>query len=208
MVVVAALDVGSAGRTGWWRDSLNEPPTQGHNVDDLCDGPRERSDRRAFCALGFEAPQWVPFAGEATELGRARPNERQAWSAGAGATVLAYAIQQATYVLHRIALGTGDSRPVATLNPSELLDGTARLLVWEAFVSGRAKDRASLDPHVSDARAAAQYTRRWKDGDLRSDLGPTQSISLAGLALLVAELSRDPSILRSAPIVVRAPDLP
>lgn len=91
-------------------------------------------------ALGFEAPLWMPYATEESQLGRARPNEHSSWSAAAGATVLAYGIQQMTYVLHRIASGTRQEPPTVSLDPSELQDGVAQLLVWEAFVSGRAKD--------------------------------------------------------------------
>jgi hypothetical protein len=32
--------------------------------------------------------------------------------------------------------------------------GDADLLVWEAFVSGKAKNRKAVDPHVDDARRA------------------------------------------------------
>lgn len=208
VVVVAALDVGSAARTGWWRSPLDGPSTQGRNVDEFCAELVHDLVKGRPVALGFEAPLWVPYAREAAQLGRARPNERQAWSAGAGATVLTYGLQQATYVLHRLASRTRHDPPTATLDPAELRDGKAQLLIWEAFVSGPAKDRAALEPHVSDARAAGQeFIRRWRLGSLCSDLGEADPISLAGMALVVTGLSEDIAVLATAPIVVRAPDL-
>jgi hypothetical protein len=207
VLVVAAVDVGSATKTGWWRSPLCGPSTEGRNVDELCSELAEDLLRGSVVALGFEAPLWIPYAGEAARLGKARPGEHPSWSAGAGATVLAYGIQQMTYVLHRLAVATSQAPPTATLEPHELRGGTAQLLVWEAFVCGHAKDRSAVEPHISDARAAGQeFTRRWRTGSVASDLGDVDPISLAGLALVRTGLRADLNILRSAPIVVRAPD--
>lgn len=208
MLVVAALDVGSAARTGWWRSHLDGGATQGRNVDELCAELVQDLIAGSPVALGFEAPLWMPYATVATQLGRARPNERLAWSAGAGATVLTYGIQQMTYVLHRLASATNHDPPTATLDPRELHDGSAQLLVWEAFVSGRAKDRSAVEPHISDARAAGQeFISRWRAGRWQSDLGDARPISLAGLALVLTGLRDDLAVLATAPVVVRAPDL-
>jgi hypothetical protein len=81
--------------------------------------------------------------------------------------------------------------------------------VWEAFVSGKAKDPSADQPHISDARAAAiEFRRRWDIGDLTSDLGQEAAIAVAGLALIVAGLASSLEVLTTAPVVVRAPDLP
>ena len=141
-------------------------------------------------------------------LGKARPDEHPSWSAGAGATVLASGIQQMTYVLHRLAAETNEHPPATTLNPAELRSGDAQLLIWEAFVSGRAKNRSAAEPHISDARAAGQeFVRRWQSGSIHSDLGDADAISLAGLALVLSGLRTDLGVLATAPIVVRAPAL-
>ena len=209
MLVVAVLDVGSAAKTGWWRSPLAGPATEGGSVDELCGDLAEDLLSANAVALGFEAPLWVPYADAAAQVGKARPGEHPSWSAGAGATVLAYGIQQMTYVLHRLAAATNHAPPIATLDPHELRVGTAQLLVWEAFVSGRAKDRSALEPHISDARAAGQeFTRRWHTNSVTSDLGDVDAISLAGLALLLTGLRADLGVLASAPIVVCAPDRP
>jgi hypothetical protein len=209
VLVVAVLDVGSATRTGWWRSPLAGPSTEGRNVDELCAELADDLFSGNAVAVGFEAPLWVPYANDATQLGKARPGEHPSWSAGAGATVLAYGIQQMTYVLHRLAVATSQAPPPATLDPHELRVGTAQLLVWEAFVSGRGKDRTALEPHISDARAAGQeFSRRWATGSVASDLDDVDTISIAGLALVLTGLRVDLGALSSAPIVVHAPDRP
>jgi hypothetical protein len=120
-------------------------------------------------ALGFEAPLWIPYAHEAARLGKARPDEHPSWSAGAGATVLASGLRQMMYVLHRLVAETNEHPPAATLDPDELRSGDAQLLIWEAFVSGRAKDRGAAQPHISDARAAGrEFARRWRSGSVRT----------------------------------------
>lgn len=120
--------------------------------------------------------------------------------------MLSYGIQQATYVLYRLATSGGPA-PATTLVPDDLRAGRAQLLIWEAFVSGKAKDRAADDPHISDARAAAmEFCRRWDAGRILSDLGPTRAISIAGLGLYVSGLTSDPAMLVVAPIVVIPPD--
>ncbi len=208
MVVVAVLDVGSAARTGWWRSPFDGPPTEGRHVDALCSELIRDLGGGGAVALGFEAPLWMPYAHKAARLGKARPDEHPSWSAGAGATVLASGIQQMTYVLHRLAAETNEHPPAATLNPAELRSGDAQLLIWEAFVSGRAKDRSAAEPHISDARAAGQeFVRRWQSDSIRSDLGDADAISLAGLALVLSGLRTDLGVLAIAPIVVRAPAL-
>ena len=71
-----------------------------------------------------------------------------------------------------------------------------------------AKDRLADNPHVSDARAAGQeFSRRWRSGSIHSDLGDTDTISLAGLALAVTGLRTELGVLATAPLVVRAQDL-
>lgn len=88
-MVVAALDVGSAAKTGWWRSPIDGPSTEGRNVAELCAQlVRDLTDGNDV-ALGFEAPLWVPFAKEIESLGKGRPDEPRAWRASAGATVLA-----------------------------------------------------------------------------------------------------------------------
>lgn len=208
MVVVAVLDVGSAARTGWWRSPLDGTPTEGRDVDVLCSELVVDLLSGDAVALGFEAPLWIPYAYEAARLGKARPREHPAWSAGAGATVLASGLQQMTYVLHRLLTETNEHPPSATLDPDELRSGDAQLLIWEAFVSGRAKDRSAAEPHISDARAAGrEFARRWQNGSVASDLGEADPISLAGLALVLSGLRTDLGVLATAPIIVRAPAL-
>lgn len=206
-LVVAALHVGSRLRTGWWRNAGTDTGSGGTDIDALCATLTDDLAAGADLALGFEAPLSVPIANSAADLGKARVGEPLPWSAGAGATVCTYGIQQAAYVLRQLA-SDWPAGAAVTLDPEELRSGAARLLVWEAFVSGRAKDATAAQPHVADAMAAVnEFRRRWDRGAITSDITIDAAISVAGLALHVADLTNEVSLLRSAPVVVRAPDL-
>jgi hypothetical protein len=39
-----------------------------------------------------------------------------------------------------------------------VLDGNADVVVWEAFVTGKSKDRGALDGHVLDAQGSRRRT--------------------------------------------------
>jgi hypothetical protein len=184
VLVVAVLDVGSATRTGWWRSPLAGPSTEGRNVDELCAELADDLFSGNAVAVGFEAPLWVPYANDATQLGKARPGEHPSWSAGAGATVLAYGIQQMTYVLHRLAVAP----PPATLDPHELRVGTAQLLVWEAFVSGRGRTE-QLSNHTS-----ATHEPPGRSSPADGPLAPSHLISTTWTrSALLASLSCSPA---------------
>jgi hypothetical protein len=205
--VVAAIDVGKVVNIGWWRAAATTPPAGRHDLDELCDILADDLRRERHVALGFEAPLWVPMATTTFELGRQRPGEgTRSWGASAGAAVLACVLQQSVYVLSRIASATGPIQ--ATVDPLMWLGGSASLLVWEAFVSDMAKDRTTLDPHVSDARAAVQeFERRVAVGELVSDLGGENAVSIAGTALVIAGLTNDLSVHTRPTIVIKAPSL-
>jgi hypothetical protein len=205
--VVAAIDVGKVANVGWWRAG-GTAPQGGRDLDELCDRLIDDlvSERRV--ALGFEAPLWVPLAKTTSELGQQRPGEgTRSWGAGAGAAVLACALQQSVYVLRRISAGVGSTR--VTVDPTVWLAGAAALLVWEAFVTGAAKDHAAAEPHISDARAAVtEFARRAEIGELSSDLVGEDAISIGGVALVVAGLTTDLSVLTRPILVIKAPPLP
>ena len=200
--VIAALDVGSVRNLGWWR-SDDGAGRGGTDLDAFCDVLSGDLLAGRPVALGFEAPLWVPRARTSADLGRARVGDgSRAWSAGAGPTVLAYGLQQSTFVLDALAgVVPGLS---AGLDPAAWFAGAFPLLVWEAFVSAAGKDRTSDDPHVSDARAATEAcVQRLARVDPVSDCEPDRVISLGGLALQVSGLARDPSVLGEAALVVR-----
>ena len=200
--VVAALDVGSVRNLGWWR-TFDGAGSGGTDLDEFCDVIASDLLAGQPFALGFEAPLWIPRASSSTELGRARVGDgSRAWSAGAGPTVLAYGLQQSTFVLDTLAAAAPGLS--AGLDPVGWSAGSFQLLVWEAFVSATGKDRTAADPHVSDARAAANACiQRLARGDPTSDCEPDRVLSLGGLSLLVSGLARDTAVLGEAALVVR-----
>lgn len=116
--------------------------------------------------------------------------------------------QQAGYVATRIAAAV--ATPVVVSFDPTLLTEAGTLVVWEAFVSAKAKDRTAVDPHVDDARvAAAEFRRRLVAGAVHSDIDDTSGsvVNLVAAGLLASGLTTNTSLLSQPCVVVRAPDL-
>jgi hypothetical protein len=193
--------------SGWWRAADDRTGDGGRDLDGVVQAVVADLDAGRPVALGFEAPLFVPRPATAEGLNKQRRGEHgRPWCVGAGSGSLAFGIQQATYVLSGIARQVR-ARPSVSFDPTALLRGEADLVVWEAFVTGAAKNRQSSDPHVDDARAAVtEFRRRLAEGSVDSDIVESDVLSLAGAALLSAGLSDDVALLRESCIVVRAPD--
>lgn len=205
---IAAVDVGARANIGWW---VEDPGggRGGNDLDELTGLLVGACNDGAPVALGFEAPLFIPAVDEIDRLGRQRVGERgRPWSAGAGTAALAMGFQQCTYVLTGLA-GRMDRPLPVSVDAADLAAGEPVLVLWEAFVSGAGKDRDSLDPHVSDARAAVtEFAARLAAGPVASDIEDTQVVSLVGAAVLAAGLTDDLSLLRQPCPVIRVPDLP
>ena len=208
--VIAALDVGSVskGNVGWCHRHKGEELT-GRDLDDL---GRVISDDLASglrVALGFEAPLFVPLPDTEQELCKARSGEgSRPWSAAGGLGSMGIAVQESAYVLGVIASRL--SLPITVAVEADgLVDPNVKLVLWEAFVSGKAKDMTSADPHIADARAAvAELARRIESNDVASDVSGGGSVfSLIGAAVLRSGLSADLSLLSTECLVVKAPML-
>ncbi len=206
-LIVAAVDVGSIrkGNFGWFRragtttaDGRGPEGLVSLLGDDLAAGGR--------VALGFECPLFVPLPQQPEDLGSRRPGEgNRPWSVAAGAASLTTGLQQVAWLLWRLGDEALDITP--TLHWHELQDGTANLLVWEAFVSGAGKPtpRPGVSGHVADAEAAVEeFNRRVSRGDPTSDSKPVgQVYSLVGAALLRAGLTTELDVLAQPALVVR-----
>jgi hypothetical protein len=206
-VVVAAVDVGKLANIGWWRIS-GRAAAGGRDLDELASVLAEDLNAGRSVALGFEAPMFIPTPATTAGLGRQRVGEAgRPWCAGAGSSALAFGVQQAAYTLHAIA-GRLDRPIQAGVDARALVEGTALLVVWEAFVSGTAKDCEAVDPHVDDARAAAgEFHRRLATATVASDIDESAVLNLAAAALIAAGLTTDTSLLRVPCVVVKAPAL-
>ena len=201
---VIAVDVGSLLNIGWWRDSASQDPTSGRDLDSLVDAVSADLLAGTAVALGFEAPLFIPLHSAHAGLNRQRVGESgRPWCAGAGTGALALGIQQSAYVFGALAQRL---RPRVTFDPAALLCGEADLLVWEAFVSGKAKNRAALDPHIDDARLAVlEFRSRLSTGTVTSDINESMVLNLVAGGLIASGLATDPQLLRTACVVVTPP---
>lgn len=205
--VIAAVDVGKLSNVGWWRIA-DGGSGGGRDLDDLADILTADLNRGRTVALGIEAPIFIPAPTTTAGLGRQRTGEAgRPWCAGAGPIALAFGIQQTNYLLTHIAERL--TTPIrAGVDVAALHADRLDLLVWEAFVSAGSKDRSVNDPHVWDARAAAEeFERRAATGVVVSDIAEPSVLNLAAAALIATGLSHDPGLLSVPCVVVRAPIL-
>jgi hypothetical protein len=205
-VVVAAVDVGSLANIGWWR-AAGDSAGGGRDLDELVDVLAADLNHNRSVALGFEAPIFVPLPADAAGLCRQRVGDRgRPWSAGAGTGALALGVQQAAYIFAILARRVA-TRPRISFDPLHLNGPETTLVVREAFVSGNAKNRDAVDPHMDDARVAVnEFSKRRAQGVVHSDIDEPRVLNLAAGALLASGLTNDTDLLTQASVVVRAPD--
>ncbi len=195
---VLAIDVGSPANIGWATASASG------TIADF----REAVDRLAarlvaegWAALGFEAPVWTPRRQELGRVTRARGGVegtlRRAWTASAGACVLAAGLGLMPWTFARIAQAAPGARATVNLERWRKRGG---LLVWEAFVSGNVK----RETHAADAIVALDtFMARWPD--LQSDIPPEPALNLAVAAAMSAGLAVERDEIGEASIVLAAP---
>jgi hypothetical protein len=193
-----AIDVGSPKNVGW---ASSEHPTEVHTGFDHAISrlaAHLRKEDRA--TIGFEAPIWTPRRTSLNDFTKARGGvERslgRAWTAPAGACVLACGLGLMPWVFHRIAKAVPNAKATVGLDRWRERGG---LFIWEAFVTGAAK-RAT---HGEDARAALEaFNARWPD--LKSDVPAEPALNLAVAAALAAGLDIDTGEIGEPSIVVAA----
>jgi hypothetical protein len=70
---------------------------------------------------------------------------------------MAFGVQQAGWLLCEMQRRVPEIvRGIAAVG--SVLDGNADVVVWEAFVTGKSKDRGALDGHVLDAQGSRRRT--------------------------------------------------
>lgn len=120
---------------------------------------------------------------------------------------MAAGVQQAAYVLARLQAHL-EGPVLVGFDPAVMQAPTPALVIWEAFVSGKAKNRSAVDRHIDDARVAVEeFTTRLDQGSVLSDIVEPDVLNLAGAALLASGLTKDVGMLKRACVVVRVPDL-
>jgi len=199
--------VGALANIGWWH--IGETSRAGgRHLNELIEVLAEDLRAHHSIALGFEAPLFVPAPASLAGLAKQRMGEAgRPWCAGAGCTALAMGVQQSAFVVRELARTVG--RPVRVgFDPAPLLSGDIDLVIWEAFVSGNAKDRLAEEPHIADARVAAEeFLRRLSAGSVHSDIEDTSVLNLAAAGLLAAGLTDDIGLLSQPCVAVKAPEL-
>jgi hypothetical protein len=191
-IPVLCADIGSIsqGNFGWagWKGGRE---ISGTDINELADIVADGLAKQGKVALGFEAPLFVPVPRDPENLGKAREGESKAWSAAAGAQVLATALVQVAWLLERVR----DSAP-ATINA--FLDwqafsrATHGLFLWEALVTGSAKTTT----HTGDAAFAVQaFKQALPNPGQKSMVTTKRPLSLIGTALLWSGWSTDISVL-------------
>jgi hypothetical protein len=205
-IAVLALDVGSLANIGWWRMS-GSAANGGRDIQGFVEAAVLELNSARPVAIGFEAPLFIPSPSSVDGLARQRIGEAgRPWCAGAGSGALALGVQQASYVLEAIRSRTNRSLRVG-FDPAALTRGELDLCIWEAFVSGKAKNPASNDPHVADARSAAEeFHRRLAAGIVDSDIDDRAVLNLVAAGIIAAGLTDDVELLKQPCVVVKAPN--
>lgn len=157
-------------------------------------------------SLGFESPLFLPVAPDKLQLGRARQGEctpatgNRSFNAGAGAAVLATGLQTLAWVLREVHQLCPPA--TATTRWNDFHRGDYQLFVWEAFVSG--SEKADPPSHAGDAALAINAFRQvMHEISTPTRVDGMHSFSLAGAAILYAELSTDFSLLTEPCVVLR-----
>lgn len=163
-------------------------------------------------ALGFECPLWVPVPNDPMGLTAGRAVDgNKAWSAGAGASALAAGLTETGWILRQIRLGLRDrgaSLPPPYLDWQEFTGADAGMLLWEAFVSGKAKAKstdADKGGHIADALIACkEFAARLPNPAAGGATEAPHAVrSLIGAAVLWSGWSEDLDLLRARCLVVK-----
>ena len=200
-MAIFCADIGSIsqGNFAWARHS-EDGDVGGSEIGDLADAVAACLNEGRKVALGFEAPLFVPLPDEAANLGKAREGESKAWSAGAGAQVLATALAQVSWLLARVRKSAPQDAK-AFLEWKAFSASSAGLFLWEALVTGKAK----VGTHRGDALIAiGAFQRALPDPAAHSLVRADRVLSLAGAALLRTGWSTDITVLSSPCVVLGA----
>lgn len=215
-VAVYAVDIGTTnvqrgqdhGNVGWVRTRSGDDEIAGHDLDELWRLVVVDLDAGRPVAIGFECPLFIPLPPDSAGLCKQRDGDAgMPWNYGAGIYTMGIGLQEMTFVLDRVA-ATASTLPTATLVWAELAAGVAQLFVWEAFVTKAAKRNLPVEPHIDDARKAAEdfwdCIRSREDVDDASDVSEEVVVSLVGAAILRSGLSTDLGLLGAPCLVLRS----
>jgi hypothetical protein len=203
--MIFCADVGSEGKGcfGWsgLREGAPSECTSGTSLVSLAQAVGEYIDREVPVALGFERPLFVPIYEDPKRLTKARTGDgNRAWSAGAGASVLATGLVQTAWLLRRIRAEL-HGPAAAFLDWRRFRTDGRGLFLWEAFVSGTCK----TGDHIADAEAGARaFLESLPEPEASNAVSADVAHSLIGAALLRTGWSCDLDLLSQTCLVIRA----
>jgi hypothetical protein len=194
---VAVVDIGNLKNLGW----VVEGPAISNSGTDInqCIEALGSAMKTGPLALGFEAPMFVPYGKEATNLDDARDGDGdRAFSASAGACVLTKALVIVPYILERLRCRAKAARPTFKWR-GQLSDRD--LLLFEAFVTHMGRSVG----HVECARLAVkQFLKESGKGDsFESAVKESCTMNLLGAILLRMRWTDDLTMLSEPCLVVR-----
>ena len=210
--IVYACDVGSTKQNNfaWASAELTSAKLLGgsDDIDELIHRVATDLNDGNQVALGFEAPMFVPVPAAKSGLSSARANEgNRSMFAPAGAYVTTLGLQQAAYILKGI-YDRCDSPGRVTFQPDEWHAGDgATLLLWEAFVTGDAKNYGNADAgsgHIQDAGTAVKYfCTHFNDTEMMQKVTTDHPLSTLGAALLWSGWTTDLDFLKMGCLVAK-----
>ncbi len=159
---ICMIDIGSPkrGNLGWYLiDVSTKRESHGSDLDKAIQLIAQQLKSNAVL-LGLEAPLSVPLRDDLMLTTKARKCDgNRAWSAGAGAQVLAINIPIMNYLFKSIS----DSFPKADfiIDENDFKAAPGQVMIVEAFVSGsdkpaKSKSNRDISSHVSDAQLMAR----------------------------------------------------
>jgi hypothetical protein len=194
---VAVIDIGKLENIGW---AVSGPSVckKGRNLDQFIDA-LARAFAKGPLALGFEAPMYVPFRNDITQLDKCRAGESdRAFGASAGACVLAKSLVIVPYVLSALKRKLSSKKATPKFRWQEALSRND-ILLFEAFVTHETAD------HIGCALKAINrfHSVMMNASHAKSDLQEPSSLNLLGAMLLRIGWCKNPSILGEPVLVIR-----
>ena len=199
---VYCADVGSisAKNFGWAGPTTKGSDRTGTDIEELVRRVSSELRMGKKVALGFECPLFVPLRRKPRNLTKARTGESRAWSASAGATSLATGLVQTAWVLRHVRDAVSVEPPLF-LSWKEFHDAPSGLLLWEAFVTGKAK----TESHEGDADAAVHaFMDSLPDPRSRNIVREPEVFSLVAAAALSVGWRTAQSLINQPCIVLSA----
>jgi hypothetical protein len=204
MIIIYAADIGSVKKENFAWSRLVYDIDQIHSdtsIENLVDSINDDIAQDNYVCLGFECPLFINLPSDPGSLTSARAGEgSRAWSARAGSGSLTTGLPEVLWVFSELKRKS-KKLITATFIIESLLKNSANLLIWEAFVSSKAKGNTHIEDSIIAVR---KFAERLQCGTLQTDISVENPFSLVGASLLRSEISNDIGILKNQCLVLKA----